>query len=267
MNAFRTLLVAAAFVLATLAPGLAQRAGIPPPFPAAGPIIARFHQDPRVERLDGYLQGLVNSPKDWSDYPVLVGFFAASFRRHPDWIEKLLPAQFDAKTGDAIAAALRLAGQNSITPALRVRLATPGHDDKLNSELAGLPSRLEDVPLATATHLDIVWGAFFATGDMGYVRRILDVFAHVANGSDAVALDVTRLTVAMGGGSKDGLEQIKARHDRATLRMIVHASTAEWALIANAQNFPAVKQLLESYVAQQPDKPAAKSLSAFLKQL
>src|SRR5207244_2046658 len=82
---------------ATPSPSLGQRADPTQPFPKASPVITRFHDDPRVARLEGYLQALADRPMDWGDYPVLVGFFAATFQRHPDWIDKLLPDRFDAK--------------------------------------------------------------------------------------------------------------------------------------------------------------------------
>jgi hypothetical protein len=258
--------VAAVLVLglALATPSLAQRADPAQPFPKASPAITRFQDDPRMARLEGHLQALADRPMDWGDYPVLVGFFAATFQRHPEWTDKLLPTRFDAKTADLVSAALRLSGQTPSTT-LGARLTAAGHDAKLSAELAGLPTRLEDLRVAVPTHLDILWGAFFATGDTGYVRPILDFFAAIANQSDAVAIDVTRLTVAMSSGAKDDLQQIKSRHDQPTLVRMIYASTAELALIANARNFPAVKRTLADYVAANGAQPAAKSLAAFLK--
>jgi hypothetical protein len=266
MTVIRALACAFALSLATLSSSLAQRAATTQPFPVTSPVIARFQDDPRMPRLDGYLQDLANRPKDWGDYPVLVGFFAATFQRHPDWIDKLLPARFDAKTADVVSAALRLSGQ-APSATLGARLAAAGPDAKLSAELAGLPTRLEDLKVAVPTHLDILWGAFFATGDTRYVRPILDFFAAVANQSEPVAHDVTRVAAAMARRDNTDLQQMKSRYDQPTLVRIVYASTAEWALLANAQNFPAVKQLLTNYVAANGEKPAAKSLSAFLRQL
>jgi len=257
---------ALALGLALATPSLAQRTDPTQPFPKASPPITRFQDDPRVARLEGYLQALADRPVEWGDYPVLVGFFAATFQRHRDWIDKLLPTRFDAKTADLVSAALRLAGQTP-SSTLAARLSAAGHDAKLSAELAELPTRLEDLRVASPTHLDILWGAFFATGDPRYVRPILDFFAGVANQSDAVAIDITRLTVAMSSGAKDDLQQIKSRHDQPTLVRMIYASTAELALIANARNFPVVKRTLTDYVAANRDKPAAKSLAAFLKHL
>jgi hypothetical protein len=255
-----------ALSLAMASPSLAQRSDPTQPFPMASPVITRFQDDPRPARLEGYLQALADRPTEWGDYPVLVGFFAATFQRHPDWIDKLLPTRFDAKAADLVSAALQLSGQ-SPAAALRARLSAAGHDARLSAELAGLPARLEDLKVASPTHLDIMWGAFFATGDTRYVRPILDFFASVANQSDAVARDITRVTVAMSGGAKDDLPQVKSRHDPSTLVRIIYASTAELALITNARNFPAVKRTLADYVAANGGKPAAKSLAAFLKQI
>src|SRR5262249_54356336 len=80
-------------------------------------------------------------------------------QRHPDWIDKLLPPRFDAKPADLVSAALRLAGQTPSTTSA-ARLSAAGHDAKLSAELAELPTRLEDLRVASPTHLDILWGAF-----------------------------------------------------------------------------------------------------------
>src|SRR5262249_31793683 len=151
---------ALALGLALATPSLAQRTDPTQPFPKASPPITRFQDDPRVARLEGYLQALADRPVEWGDYPVLVGFFAATFQRHPDWIHKLRPTRFDAKTPDLVSAALRLAGQTPSTTSA-ARLSAAGHDAKLSAELAGLPTRLEDLRVASPTHLDILWGAFF----------------------------------------------------------------------------------------------------------
>ena len=128
--------------LATPPPSLAQRADPTQPFPKASPVITRFHDDPRLSRLEGYLQALADRPMDWGDYPVLVGFFAATFQRHLDAIDKLLPTRFDAKTADLVSAALQLSGQPPPAATLRARLSTAGHDAKLGPELAGITLRV-----------------------------------------------------------------------------------------------------------------------------
>src|SRR3979411_1715275 len=52
-----------------------------------------------------------------------------------------------------------------------------GSDATLRAELANLPLRLEDMRIAAPTHLDILWGASFASGDERYARMIADFFA------------------------------------------------------------------------------------------
>ena len=69
-------------------------------------------------------------------------------------------------------------------------------DDTLRAEFAILPARLEDLEIATPTHLDILWGASFASGDGRYARMIIDFFAETANRSEEIAIDVAK--VAMG---------------------------------------------------------------------
>ena len=71
----------------------------------------------------------------------------------------------------------------------------------------------------------------------------------------------------MAGGPRDVFEQAKAKYDQATLWSIVMAATMQSGLMANAQNFAAVKSLLQGYVGAHPQSPADKSLGAFLKSI
>jgi hypothetical protein len=261
----RFLAVISLLVMATLPQAQAQRFSTTEPFPNSSPIISRFQDDVRQGRLDGYLQARVAAPEDWSDYPVLAGFFAAIFQRHPDWIDRLLPARFDAKTADTVALAFRLSGQQP-TAAVRTRLAAAGHDARLSSEFAGLPTSLDSLRIVTPTHLDIMWGAFFATGDARYAERILAFFAVTANQSEAVAIDITRMTLALGTGAMADIRQLRSRYNDAALIQMGYAATAQWGLNVNSRHFAVVKQVVTTYIAANAGKPAAKALSAVLSQ-
>jgi hypothetical protein len=224
-----------------------------------------FYKDARPERLVGFLDKFGNTNTDWNAFPPLAGFFAVVFRAHPDWIDRLVPANVSANTAQTIMAALQLAGQPEIPQSLRTRLSSAGSDPRLSFELANLPPRLEDLPITLPTHLDILWGAFFASGDDRYVRMILDFFAKTANRSEGVALDITKTTIAIAGGPQDVLGRLKGKYGEAGTRQIVFASAAEWGLCSNAQQHPTVDKVLTSYFAENPDSLATKSLTIFRK--
>jgi hypothetical protein len=218
-----------------------------------------FYKDPRPERLEGYVQK-VESPLGWAGYPPLVGLLSIVFREHPDWIERLAPAQLNPLTAETIAAAVRLSGR-PMPPSLRSRIEAAGSDEKLRSALSGLPSRPEDLRVTTPTHLDILWGAAFASGDGRFVSMIIDFFANTANRSDPVAMDVVRTTAAQMGGPKEVLSELKGKYGEVAAREIVFASAALWALQVNARQHPFVEQALHKYVADHAQSPATKVLA------
>lgn len=250
-------------VAATMA--WAQRPA-PALFPFAPPLVARFQNDPRIERLDKLLPSLVANAQEWGNYPVLAGFLAVLFQRAPDRIDGLIPAQLDAKTADMLQAAFRLSGRTP-SAVIAQRLAQAGHDAKLSSEFADLPPALAELRPDTATYMDILWGAYFASGDVRHAVPLLDFFATIANQAEVIGLDITRITVAMDTDTMSDVKPIASRYDRSTFWDMTRAATAELGLIRNAQVYPAIKQLLATYAAQHAQEEASKSLAAFLKHM
>jgi hypothetical protein len=159
--------------------------------------------DPRPERLVGFLERYETGVRGAEAFPPVAGFFAVVFRRHADWIDRLIPAHFDARTAETIAAALRLSGQLAVGESLKSRLVEAGSDATLSAALTNLPLRLEDIRVVTPAHLDILWGASFASGDVRYVRMIVDFLAKTANLSELIALDVARIAVVIAGAPSD----------------------------------------------------------------
>lgn len=224
-----------------------------------------FYRDPRPERLAEFLQRLADKPRDWSAYPPLVGLLAVVFRAHGDAIGKLTPENLTPKIADTIAAALRLSGQEAVPQSVRDRLTRAGSDLMLEAQLADLPPRLEDLRITTPTHLDILWGAFFGSGSKRYLSMIIDYFAATANQSEAVALDLTQTAVAISGGPRTILGQLKAKHGDVLAYRIIVAATAEWGLWSNARQHPIVREVVTAYIAEKRNSFAAKSLSVGLR--
>ncbi len=221
-----------------------------------------FYTDPRPERLVGFFERYENPPesRNWEAYPPVAGFFAVIFRKHPEQVERLTPARFNAKSAETIAAALQLSGSRPIIAKFLPRLKEAGRDDKLAAEFSGLPSRLEDLHIRTATHLDILWGASFASGDAHFVRMIMEFFAQIANRSELVAIDVAKTAVGMMGGPK--VTDLRSKYDDTTARQIVYAAVALWGLQSNERQHVFVEQVVTTYIQDHRGTPAAKALSA-----
>lgn len=156
----------------------------------------------------------------------------------------------------------RLLALCSLLAKLKSRLDSAGQDEKLRAEFAGLPSRLEEIRIRTATHLDILWGASFASGDARFPRMIVEFFARTVNRSEQIALDVTKTTIALMGGSSEIHSQLKPKHGDAVAFEIIIAAAALWSLQSNAREHEFVDQVIAQYLHEFSATYAAKALTA-----
>lgn len=221
-----------------------------------------FYTNPQPARLVGFLERYEKKAPGWRSFPPVAGFLAIVFRQHSDWIGKLIPDQPDSRTAVAIAAALRLSGELVIEPSLRSRLANAGADPSLRAELANLPLRLEELHVVTPTHLDLLWGASFASGHERYARMVADFLAETANRSELIAIDVAQTELAMVGGPREILSQLKDKYGERDARQIIFAAVAAWGLLSNAREHPFIDTFLTKYIAANSGSGTAKVLSA-----
>lgn len=234
----------------------------PPDAKAAERIMMYFYSDPRPERLVGYFERYEHAAPNWTAFPPAVGFYAVVFRGHPDWIDRLTPTKPSPAGAEALAASLRLVGLSATRRDLLQRLAAAGADPTLKAQLAGLPMQLESLVVATPTHLDILWGASFASGDGRYPRMVIDFLARTANRSDDIAIEILKMVAALTGGDRNYLAQLRSKYDDATLIQMAHAATAAWALSANARQHPFVDRVVTDYVAGNSNTPTGRLLAA-----
>jgi hypothetical protein len=226
-------------------------------------LFTSFYQDPRPERLLGFVDRWqsASSKDNWVTYPPLAGFLAMVFRDHPDWIEKVVPAKPSPKTATTLMAALNLVGNPAIPSELRSRILASGSDESLKVQFAGLPNRIEDLHITTPTHLDILWGAAFASGDKQFVLMIIDFLAKTADQSEPVAIDVAKETLAYMGGPNDIRTTLRTKYGDDTARQIIYASVALWALTVNSKKHAFVRETIEKYIADNSGTPTTKALS------
>jgi hypothetical protein len=224
-----------------------------------------FYKDPRPERLVGFFEQFESAPtpRRWESYVPLTGLFAVVFRAHPTQIGILVPTRPSAKAADTINAALILSGNRSKIAQVSARLDQAGSDEILKAELAGLPERLEDLRIQSPIHMNILWGAAFASGDERFVRTIIEFFAQAANISEPVALDVSLTTLALMSGAAEIFAELRSKYDEPQAVQIVLAATALWALESNRKDHEFVERAVTKYVQDHSATSAAKALSAF----
>ena len=230
-------------------------------------VVTYFYKDPRPERLIGFLGTLAESSAgdNWMAYPPIAGFLAVVFRAHPDAVTKLFPERPSPQTADTLRAAAQLSGSDALAKSLQTRLSKAGSDPILTVEFAHLPARLEDLRVSTPTHLDILWGAAFASGDARFVRMILDYMASVTNESEAIYRDVMWAAIRL-FDEKAKLkfwQELRAKYGGAGSRRITGAAVALWALKVNAQQHAFVHQAISTYSASHAGMNAERALRVY----
>ncbi|MBS0538188.1 MAG: hypothetical protein JSR47_05505 [Proteobacteria bacterium] len=246
-------------LLAAMAPAAAQKKSTSP--------LTYFYLDPKPEKLVGFLDSYAKNPTDWMAYPPMVGFYAIVFRQFPDWVDRLSPSVFDSKTAVTVAVAYKLSALSPMPAPLHDRLFSTQPDPRLQAEFPHLPARVEDVAIRTPTDLDVMWGAFSASGDERYVRKILAFLAATIDPAPELGIDVTRLTVALSNpdAGKKIFPELRAKYDDTRLHQLANASTAQWALVSNAVQHAKIRQIVDAYSAEHPDSVTTSSLAALLK--
>jgi hypothetical protein len=131
-------------------------------------VMTFFYRDPKPERLLGFLEKIDKNAHSWMFYPPFVGFFCVVFSQYLEWIDRLVPVTLSGRLAEALRAAFRLS-KREIPAQLTERLAVAGTDETLKAELGQLPLSPRDLVVLRPTHLDILWGASFASGDKLYV--------------------------------------------------------------------------------------------------
>jgi hypothetical protein len=225
-------------------------------------LLTSFYKDPRPERLVGFFDQFdADHPAKWDAYPAVAGFFAVVFREYPASIERLMPARLNPQSATTLAAALRMSGNQAMAAKLKPKFDQAGQDEKLTGEFGNLPARIEDLSIRSPTHLDILWGAAFASGDERYVRMIIAFFAQVANRSEQMTADIAKVVIGMAGGPKDIFGELKNRYGVNTGLVIV-AAAALWAAESNARQHAFVEQTVNAYIRENPGTYATRAMSA-----
>jgi hypothetical protein len=90
---------------------------------------------------------------------------------------------------------------------------------------------------------------------------ILDFVARTANRSETVAIDVTKTAVALMGGPKEILSELRGKYGNDGGAQIVVAAVALWGARSNAEQHAFVDQALVTYANDHPGTPMVKVIS------
>jgi hypothetical protein len=223
-------------------------------------MMTKYYERPDGVNVKAVLRIYEGEAKDRNAMPPIIGFMAGLFLKYPNKVDSFLPEKPTAFEMSVISSAMRLAGLNDRLRRLQEVWGGPAQDVLTQS----VPQRLAQLKPANADGLDVLWGAFFATGETRYVQPILDTYARFANLSDQQAADVLTFGRFMETrGDPASLRAVFVRYPEVERPALIIASTALWGLKANARTHAPVARFLTQYEAKQASKPAGKALKIY----
>jgi hypothetical protein len=190
--------------------------------------------------------------------PPMVGFLAAYFEKNPAEIDRVAKRTLARKGQSVVLVALEAASNDAGAR----RLGNKWHwSDKDLSTLADIKPLDQLVP-ASASDLDTLWGAAFATGDAAYVRKIYEFYAKLADDPKVEFGDIVRVVQARATRKNEGLRGIIERYPPEMANRIVVAASALWSLMTNAGLHPFVKTELDRIEKDASGTNAVKAMVA-----
>jgi hypothetical protein len=222
--------------------------------------MVKYYESPKGVNVVAILKIYEESTKDRDSMPPIIGFMAGLFTKYPTKIDSFLPEKPTAFEKSVISSALRLTGQSARLSRLQEAWGGPARDILVQS----VPQKIGQIRPVNGDGLDVLWGAFFATGELRYVQPIIDTYVKFANASEQKAEDA--LTVGRfinTRGDPTAMRAVVARYPQAERMPMIIASTALWGLKANGSTHKPVSRFLSQYEAKNAGTPAGKALKTY----
>jgi tetratricopeptide (TPR) repeat protein len=184
-----------------------------------------YYTKPQPDSLPSLLAGLQEEGALTLGHMTAAGFLSQIFHDNPDRLKQWAPGFW--QLGDAARAYVWLSLWFANTPQANAILEDAAHKEKGSAaaesvtKLLKSPSRpLLELPIDSGSSLDLLWGAFYATGVRDYVAKIIDCLPWSLQSGKA-----EKLKVAIG-------------------------RAAEWSLRTNAGRDPRVLEICKSELAR-----------------
>jgi len=178
--------------------------------------------------------------------PPIIGFMAALFSRHPDQVNHWLSTPTTSHALTALATSLCLAGKKE--QALQVAKRR-GLSEEFQTYLTTLPTSLLQLPVNTASVLDMLWGASFATGDRKYPDRIVETLGQFIESGRYDVDDIVTISNIKKDRSRSGNKKLGEKYGKEKFLELALAGVAAWALGSNAKQHAFVRQTVEARYA------------------
>jgi hypothetical protein len=223
-------------------------------------MMMKYYEKPAGINIPGVLKIYEAEAKDRNAMPPIIGFMAGLFTKYPNKIDSFLPEKPSAFEKSVISSGMRLAGQTARLSQLQNAWGGPAKDIVEQS----VPQKLTQIKPTNGDGLDVLWGAFFATGETRYVQPILDTYTRFANMSEQKAEDaLTLVRFIEKQGDAASLRAVFVRYPETERPALILASTALWGLKANAKSHSPVARFVTQFETAQANKTAGKVLKIY----
>lgn len=228
-------------------------------------LMTAYYNHPQPELIPEIIRNIGTLRRTTKDpLPSLTGFLAGVFRQHPDKVNSWITAKSEgnAEAETVLINALWLAGLRSVAQTAMNEFRWPSDRvSSVKSSLANVPEIGEYTARVPADQ-DMLWGAFFASGDTKYVQKILEAYTDVANLPNVPAEDIAFVADStVDPAKRDQLKERTQHYSQDIKRRLLIASAALWSLSANAIQHGRVHQALAQYVRQHEYGPAMRVLA------
>lgn len=216
------------------------------------------HADPElVPKIIGYLSA--ESIKNRDKQPSLIGLLSSIFRQYPDRVQGWVELANGRTARGVIAQALWYADRRQ--HALDF-LKSSGFSQKSVVWLGKQPSSPLQFRVSNADHLDILWGAFFGSGDIRYVRKIVGVVQR-ANDNQQIDLEDVIFSARHVGGKDPRMRRLVEKYKilgSGVAQDYILGLTALWALGSNSKQHDIIGRYVATNYIENPEDPVAVAL-------
>lgn len=178
-----------------------------------------------------------------------VGLLAALFAKYPDKADEWVNLIDNRFLKAAATRALWVAGLQDLA---RARLASDGWTEKGVKWLERHPVGIASVQPVTASRLNVLWGVFYATGDVEVLRRMTDQMSKSVGDYDVRPSDIFEFAANINSDTPRNRESVDSYLARGKdhARAFILSVRTLWSLAANSvENARVSKWLTETFPA------------------
>ncbi len=224
---------------------------------------ATFYQTKNTQCVDSLVESLessVSANPSAGDSQAAVGFLAELFRAYPQEKERVLHMKTSARTKSIFIAALYRAGLKE--EAKEYAGKNDGAEVFGRYQESNAPALKQIKPVSMPGDNDLMIGAYMASGDAGYIKRILENFSAASDGmvSDALRLSLMQAKFGPGMGPPGrektlmltACEKYQCKANMNDLMRIMTLSSAFWALQSLSLKDEGIKKTFIDFFESDP---------------